>query len=551
MPELRQSTGAGAANDAGALCVATFEQPTLPGSLIVCVVAGTHEPGWYPIVGPSGFSLAGYKIEDRLTTAMWYLAGAPSLSQVGVYSTGDDTTQIRVLEYTGAAQSNALDKVQIRADDNSSPATGSTGTTAQADEIVVAAIANRWPSTAQSGFVGGLTKLSETTSPNRWGSNNQNQINDDRRSRLTVHQAFQTTTQSWALSAKLGTGRDWGAIVATFKGGTSGPARFTATSTAPVMVFGGTGSLTVFGPLKSTLAGPVMEFGGSGRIGPFDMQMRLGGWTGLLIGAGTDYWIESVDGLGGADIRVSDSDLARGDGSGRGQDLQSARLIQVKLNFADVALPVLEQLHADLMSALVPQPDTDWDLLFRRPGRPLQIVRVRPVAVPREDDLDYRFLRKQSFTLRAADPRIYSARERIVPVAVTPAGATAVTAVSAVNIGNGRAYPLIQIDNRGSVPLTGVQLVNATGDVAFEVNTVIPAGSQLIGDMPAWVTQSGRSVVRLDGNGVYGAWAPPKDPFFLEPAPFAVGGSNAVWLRTTPGGADVACTLTYRDTWAL
>lgn len=551
MPELRQSTGAGAANDATALCIATFAQPTLPGSLIVCIVAGTHEPGYYPIIGPSGFQLAGYTTEDRLTTAMWYLAGAPSISQVGVYATGDDTTQMQVLEYTGAAQSSALDKVTIRHGDSTSPASGSTGTTSQTDEIVVGAIANRWPSTGQGGFTGSMAKLTETTSPSRWGSYNQNQINDDRRSKLTVHHAFQTSAASWALSATLGTGRDWGAIVATFKGGTTGPARFTATSTAPVMVFGGTGSLTVFGPLKSTLAPPVMAFGGSGRIGPFDLQMRLGGWTGLLIGAGTAYRIESVDGLGGADIRVSDTDLARGDGSGRGIDLQAARLVQVKLNFDDLAPSVLEQLHVDLMAALVPQPDTDWDLLFRRPGQPLQIVRVRPVNMAREDDLDHLFLRKQSFVLRAADPRIYSARERIVPVTVTPAGATAVTAVSAVNIGNSRAYPVIQIDNRDSVPLTGVQLVNATGDVAFEVITTIPAGSQLIGDMPAWVTQAGRSVVRLDGNGVYGAWAPPKDPFFLEPAPFAVGGSNAVWLRTTPGGANVACTLTYRDTWAL
>jgi hypothetical protein len=551
MPELRQSTGAGAANDATALCIATFAQPTLPGSLIVCIVAGTHEPGYYPIIGPSGFQLAGYTTEDRLTTAMWYLAGAPSISQVGVFSTGDDTTQMQVLEYTGAAQSNALDKVTIRHGDSTAPASGSTGTTSQADEIVVGAIANRWPSTGQGGFTGSMAKLTETSSPSRWGSYGQNQINDDRRSKLTVHHAFQTVAAAWALAATLGTGRDWGAIVATFKGGTIGPARFTATSTAPVMAFGGTGSLTVFGPLKSTVAPPVMEFGGSGRIGPFDLQMRLGGWTGLLIGAGTAYRIESVDGLGGADIRVSDTDLARGDGSGRGIDLQSARQIQVKLNFDDLAPAVLEQLHVDLMAALVPQPDTDWDLLFRRPGQPLQIVRVRPVQMPREDDLDHLFLRKQSFVLRAADPRIYSARERIVPVAVTPAGASAVTAVSAVNVGNSRAYPVIQIDNRDTVALTGVQLVNATGDVAFEITTTIPAGSQLIGDMPAWVTQAGRSVVRLDGNGIYGAWAPPKDPFFLEPAPFAVGGSNAVWLRTTPGGANVACTLTYRDTWAL
>lgn len=551
MPEIRQQAGAGVANDATAFCVATFGTPTLPGSLIVCIVAGTHEPGYYPIIGPSGFALAGYKTEDRLTTAMWYVAGAPALSQVGVFSTGDDTTQIQVLEITGAAQANALDRAAILADDSRYPSSGTTAATQQADEIVIGAIANRWPSTAQSGFTGGLAKLTESTSPNRWGSNNQNQINDDRRSRLTVHRSFQSAVQAWSIGATLGTSRDWGGIVATFRGGTTGPARFTSTTQPPLMVFGGSGSLTVFGPLKSTVAPPVMEFGGSGRIGPFDLQMRLGGWTGLLIGAGTAYRIESVDGLGGADIRVSDTDLARGDGSGRGIDLQSARQVQVKLNFDDLAPAVLEQLHVDLMAALVPQPDTDWDLLFRRPGQPLQIVRVRPVQMPREDDLDHLFLRKQSFVLRAADPRIYSARERIVPVAVTPAGASAVTAVSAVNVGNSRAYPVIQIDNRDTVALTGVQLVNATGDVAFEITTTIPAGSQLIGDMPAWVTQAGRSVVRLDGNGIYGAWAPPKDPFFLEPAPFAVGGSNAVWLRTTPGGANVACTLTYRDTWAL
>ena len=79
---------------------------------------------------------------------------------------------------------------------------------------------------------------------------------------------------------------------------------------------------------------------------------------------------------------------------------------------------------------------------------------------------------------------------------------------------------------------------------------MIPPGAQLIGDMPARITQTGRSPVTLDGQPRYNAWLPPRDAFYLAPDPVAIGGSNAIYLRTTPAGADVACTLTYRDTWA-
>ncbi|MDN5858605.1 MAG: hypothetical protein L0H84_08265 [Pseudonocardia sp.] len=526
---------------------ATFDQPTLPGSLILVVATQTLQyDGVGDLYGPSGYPQIVNTWYDELAVAMWYQQNAPATSSIGVYSTAHGALIIRLYEYTGAAQANVLDQVTLSSSRSSSFTTGTTGTTSQGDELVFGVVSNRYGSTHQTGFTGGLTQLSETRSPQGDPFDS-----DDQRCRLTTHHALVTTTAQFSLGGQLTTSRDWIAVLATFKSGSLGPARMTARNAPPAITISGRAALTAFGPLKALNAPPAISITGRGRIGPFALQQRLFGWDGLLIGASTPYRVESIDGLGGGDVRVSDTDLARGDGASRGIDLQAARLVQFKVNFDDAAPAVAEQLHADLMAALVPQRDTDGELLFRLPGRPLQLLLCRPIQMPRAMDGDYLFLRRQQFVLRAADPRIYSATEKVVEVANTPAGQADVTAVSVINEGNGRAYPVVQVDNRDTMALSGIQLVNATGDVAFEVATVIPPGSQLIGDMPAWITQAPRSVIRLDGQAKYGAWAPPRDPLFLEAAPVAVGGVNAVYLRTTPAGADVVCTLTYRDTWAV
>lgn len=552
-PLPRQFTGNAVATGGGRTVPVTFDQPTLPGSLVIVIASGTRDA--WTIFGfslnASGFTHAFTRVEDELMMTVWYQAAAPAMSTLSVSTSSGRAFQVRAHEVTGMAQNTVLDQLVHNGDNDdykqgsSTPRSGSTGTLGQSDEYVLGLVANRYVS-GQSGFTGGLTRLSDSITPDRYSED------DYKRSRLTVHQAITSATSPWSIGAQLATMRDWIAAVLTFRGGTSGPARMVSTDqTAVLTTTGGAGDLTVFGPLVSTNQPEVLHAdSGSGRFGPFEGQWRLGGWDGLLIGQSTDYRIEKITGLGGWDMRISDGDFPRGDGSSRGVDYQSAREVLFQVNFDHPSRAVLEDLTQTLLGALRPQPDEDWELLFRLPGMPLQMLRCRPTSLARELDIVQMLLRSQAFALRAADPRIYSAFERNIPVPVTPAGQDLVDTASVINAGNAPAYPVIRIDNRGTVQVTSVQVVNATAGSAFEIAGAIPPGAQLVGDMPARVTAAGRSVVTLDGQPKYGLWQPPREPFYLAPEPYAESGVNAVWCRTTPAGAAVNVSLEYRDTWA-
>jgi hypothetical protein len=95
----------------------------------------------------------------------WYWQNAPATSQVAVTSPSDRRAiQLRVLEYSGIAQSSALDKVSASSSDWLPIFdTGAPGNTAQADELVLAFVGNENSSTQQFGFSGGLVQLYNTT----------------------------------------------------------------------------------------------------------------------------------------------------------------------------------------------------------------------------------------------------------------------------------------------------------------------------------------------------------------------------------------------------
>jgi len=518
-------------------------QRTLQGSLLVLVSLANHDDErTYSLTAPPGFGWPVFRRtqDGEITLAVWRWENAPSITGAWVVNGSNRSSQIMLFEITGAAQGSALDRITVQSGRSNQPRSGLTGTLAQADEAVLGFIASRYSSTTQGGFSGGLAKLVEQPAPigDRYDSDNQ-------RSRLSAHLALPTTATSWELRGNLSTSRDWVAAVVTFRGGSLGPALMTSLDLPDAATFtGGSAELNVFGPMTSTGMPDAVTFdGGSAWIGPGNLQMRLGGPSGLLIGPGTSYRIGKVTGLGGHDVRTSDGEFPLGDGAARGVDLQSSRQILIELNWDDDNDEVLEQLTQDLVAALTPRRDDDFELLFRRPGRPLQFVRCRPVALSDELDAVQLLLRSQTLALLASDPRIYGAQARSVAVPVTPAGATEVTVVSAINAGNGRAYPRVRFDNRDVVEVTGVEMVNATTGSAFAtVGAIPPGGGQLVGDMPADVTAASRPVVTLNGQNAYGMWQPPRTPFYLAP------GVNAIYLRTTPPGAAVAAHLDYSDT---
>lgn len=526
-------------------CAATFTTPTKPGSLIVvvCIAAGTIPSR---LQGPAGFTLIAERGLRDIQMAVWYRQASASTTSVSVTALdAEKSLQVRAMEYSGVAQSNALDKVVLAQDESLFTNTGNTGNTSQADELVLAFIGNQYASTAQFGFGGGMVRLYETVSPQFWarGSNE-----DWERSRITVHQATPSSVGNFGLFGLLSTYRRWLSILVTFRGGTTGPARMTSKTTA--LTFTGKGPLTVFGPLQGkdplnpgrcvlTVGTPKQA-----RIGPYDYQYRLGGWNGLLIGNDTPYYVESHEGLEGWEIRTSDDDLPRGDGALRGVDLQSSRQILFKLKVAGDRHDV-ETAMDTLYRNLAPQRDQDWELIWRHPNRPLRMVRVRPTTLIRGLDYAQTVVNDQSFALIAADPRHYSAFLRQAKVVTSTAGQSPLTPTSIINAGNGFAYPLIRIDGPTSgPPVTRVELINTTYDVSFVVESVLPFGSTLVGDMEARATGAPRSVVTVDSQSKYGAWQHPRQTFTLGP------GVNALTIETVPAGAPVKVSLEYRDTWS-
>lgn len=538
--EIRQSSGNVTAVDRSSVKV-NLSSSTRQGSLIVviaCVRTDTNVPFG---ADPSGFTKAVTAFDEDVGIGLWYLQNAAPLTSVTVPGAFGHSMIVRVHEVTGAAQANVLDRAKGSYGDSSYFSTGSSGTTAQTDEILFAAVASQYSTTTQYGFTGGFARLSETISPT-------SDLDDDRL-RLTVHAALTNTTGSYALNGRLSTSRDWASLIVSFRGGSLGPARMTSKRQPPTIKIGGRGRLTAFGPMRSKGQSAAIVLSGSAWMGPFEKQFLLGGRGGLLIGANTEYRVESVEGIGGWDMRSSDSPFPRSDGDQRGVDLQSARQILFRVNFDDDPIE-MEAAMQRLLRALRPRRDTDWDLIYRLPGMPLQSLRCRPLSLSRELNLERMLLANQAFALRAADPRIYSSRYREVrvPVSVESDGLTTVT--SAVNIGNAPAYPIIQITGSPTVEVTGIDLVNITGNIGFTFSGILPIRGTLIADMPATVTSEPRSKVTVEGQPKYGSWVSPREPFFLSPDPDAPGGVNALYLRTTPAAAAVTCTLRYRDTWS-
>lgn len=535
----------------------TFEEPTKEGSLIVLSLVAA---GGMPVTGdspPSGFTpLKTRGLRDIQLTA-WYRENAPSMTEITA-SVGGRTQrslQLRAMEYSGMRPSGVLDKVISFADETRTVRSGTTGNLAQGDSLVIAVVANQYASTAQHGFLGGLVRLFETVTPARL---NRYQNEDWERSRLTIHHLVTTSIQAFQFFATLSSSRRWVCFLLCFKGGTTGPVQFSAKKTlVPICSQSGSGQLSAFGPLRATaaLAKRAMSsnpsVGQVARIAPFDYQYRIGGWGGFLIGSHTEYKVESTQGLGGWDIRTSDSDLPRGDGSIRGIDLEASRefsfVINVGRNRDQIEL-FLDRLYR----ALVPRRDEDIELIWRHPTAIPKMMRVRPINLPRiRNSVTNQSYARQEITFRASDPRHYSAVVNRVEIPNTPAGATSLTEIQVSNAGNIDAYPLITISGPASGPVvTSVEISNKSTLGSLKLDLVLSRGSTVVADMEARITGAPRSVIALDGQPRYGAWQLPREPFVISSDPTGLSGFNVLTMETVPAGAPIKAVLEYRHTWS-
>ena len=528
---------------------ATFQNTVTPGNFVV--VVATAKGGDAEFAGPASFSLAGQvKGGGGVTgirTAVWYLPNVAVGNTVTVSTkTATPALTVRALEYSGVAQSNVLDRPKFfgsedndREDDVDSGATGVTG---QADELCIAVVANRHASTTQGGFSGGFSKLFDDTSPSSYFFGAFG-VNDSDRHRQTAHERITTVAGTQRIRCELSSGRDHTACVVTFRGGSTGAAMLAASGA--VFTLAGAGRLDAFGPLAA--AGAAFSIAGEANMDVFDYQYRL---NGLLVGDGTVYDVVSHDGLEGWEVRTSDTEQPRGDGDLRGIDLQTARQVVLEIEVGPDG-PVItggsqaqvETRLETLLAALVPRRDTDWELIWRHPGRPVRRISCRPISMPRKADWAGTLLAKVPVALRAADPRHYGrARRRLVVPASPAVGAP--TQVIAANEGDVDAYPTVSFV--GAVTeVTGVALANVSANVELDVRTVLGAGQTLVADMQGRVSGAPRSVITLDGVSRYGAWQLPREPLPIVP------GNNLLELHTTPPGVTgVVCVVEWSDTWA-
>lgn len=528
---------------------ATFGTATSPGSLLVLIVV--LGGGSANIAVPANFVLIRSVTVGRLTEAMYYYQNAPSANSVTVTIDADRSMQVRCKEYSGAAQSNAFDQVTVQTSVTNRCHSGFTGTTSQPGEIVVAAVANSYTSCSQFGFLGGLIRLFESISPSYFGGFFRTYNDDSDRTRMTIHHLIVTLSGAFYLACNLTSSREWIAIVATFRDATSGPRQLTSKNQTNSCLSTGSqkANLYVFGPLRSTSTTPVLsDSSGGAIIYPFEYQYWVGD-NAFLVGKNSPIRVQKTSNLYGFDVRQSDTDLPRNDGALRGVDLEAVRIATFTVYIGKGKYDTENHIQ-QLMRAMIPQRDDDWQLTWRHPSLEARIMYVRPTSMPRTRDKSALQYQNTTFALRAADPRHYSAALKRILIPVSLATAPQYTQVT--NDGDLPAYPVITISNpsTSTVTVTRATLTNSTNQVIFDVAINIPPRSTFVGDMYARVTSQGRSPITLDGVSVYGAWKLPRDPFRIEADPSGLSGYNLVSLTTEPAGAPILCQLSYRDTWA-
>lgn len=536
---------------------ATFEEPTKTGSLILLILTAAGGLPVSEIPPVPGYTLLKTRGLRDIELTMWYRENAPSTTSVSVSIWGRTprSLQFRAMEYSGVRQSGAFDKIITLADESRNIRSGSTGNITNADSLAIAVSVNQYTA-SQSGFTGGMIRLFENVTPSNKG---RYQNEEWERSRTTIHQAITTAIQSLSFTGVLSTTRRWVCFLIVFKGGAgSGPVKLACTQTnSPICNQSGEGALSAFGPLRATAAFATKAqssnptAGKVARIAPFDYQYRLGGWSGFLIGSATVYQVESTEGLNGYGVRTSDSDLPRGDGAIRGIDLEGAREFQFVINVGKNREQI--ELFLDrLYRALVPRRDEDFEMIWKHPTQIPKMMRVRPIDLPRlRNAFTNQSYARQEFTMRAADPRHYSAVVQRVMVPNTPANAVTPTEVEVSNLGNIDAYPVITIQGPTTgLPVTSVQISNRSTLGTFKLELVLPTGSTVVADMEARVTGAPRSVITLDGEPRYGAWQLPREPFVISSDPTGLSGFNVLTMETIPAGAPIKVTLEYRHTWS-
>ena len=512
--------------------VVPLPQPTQQGNgILVAAATNTGDS----VLTCTGFSTAwtspsGTGTHNGVRAGIFYLANAAPRTSVTVKATLNRPMITYVEEIKGVLPSSPLDVSIVTLHKFSSTVdTGLSPSTTFADIYLFGLVANdasfgATPPT-QSGF-SGWQRLIHQASP--FGDLPAPYYDDA--CRLGVYVKTLTATGKERLLGTLSDSQRYVAGFAAFKLTT--PQQMSFRGDAIVM----SGSATVSVSARMAFNRPAITTSGAFQIAPFWRQYVL---AGLRVGDGTPYRI-TVDTFRGYETESADDPVPEGDGSIPGEDRQLARTNELRFvirptagaaTLLDREASVNQQIDT-LARALRPRRTGELEMLFRDPGRPVQMVRGRPKAFTLSRDPNSPFAQRVDVVWEAADPRIYSATEHVVDV---PAGVdTTVT-----NAGSIDALPVVTFTG-GVGDASRLVLENLTTGVVMNIVAPVLDGQRVVVDIEARVTRAPRDVLTVAAIPRIGAWQLPRDNFLLAP------GANV--LRFTPTG-NAICRIRWRDTW--
>ncbi len=259
----------------------------------------------------------------------------------------------------------------------------------------------------------------------------------------------------------------------------------------------------------------------------------------LLMGAGTQYLVESIEGLYSTpDIKDFSMDRDDKDGSSIGRLLYGPRHITMQV----------QVLSAEGLSGLARQQDYEAKMLalqaafarvagvqpfvFLRPGRVKTFVNAR--CTRREVPIDYHGAvgyQKAVLELTAPDPLLYSMNYATTPITI--AGGASTNSGTVTNAGNYPSRPVLSIAG----PTVNPRIANAgDGNRSIKIDMTVNAGQTLVIDIAA-------RTVLLDGVDNYDKVRSDNQWWQL-----AAGAQTISYSRTGTSGSSTLSVLAY-DTW--
>lgn len=257
-------------------------------------------------------------------------------------------------------------------------------------------------------------------------------------------------------------------------------------------------------------------------------------FNGILMGSGTNWIVESIDGLFEMPALVS-GDVDRSDTHGEipGEDWMRGRTILMELKGTFDTGTLMDAAMRDMAKAMRPR-TAEAQFMIRRPGAVDKYINCRPKRRVFQSNYTLaRGIAAGTVELRATDPLIYDKTAKTVAIAIA-AGSTS-NSGTATNAGDFETWPKLTIAGAGTNP----RISNSTnGNRQVKVDLVMGSGDTLVID-----THPSRRTVLLNGVDRYDVVRTDNQWWeILEDA-------NTITFSRTGTTGTQTLTVEWRDAW--